>query len=327
MMPVALLASERSLRPPAIGRVRAQVVLAGVAALLASLLHPWQGVTLLLILAGVAAWERLRGWRLLLVPAAGAALPLAYYFVISHSDSAWRLAARNEVLSHFPVLALLAGLGPLLLVAGAGLRRPGAAVNERMLLLWIAAIFVTYFLIDSFPPHALESLSFPLAVLLVRGWRRLALPAIIGAAAIALVTLPGLAFDARKFVKVSRATLPQYYLTASEAHALDWVADGAPGGGVLAPTPFAITVPGQTGRDVWVGHPYWSADYFARAREVDSFFGGRLRPAQARHFVLSSGAALLVSDCAHHADLVRALGKLLASVRRFGCATVYVLRR
>ena len=96
---------------------------------------------------------------------------------------------------------------------------------------------------------------------------------------------------------------------------------------MLAPTPFAAVIPAQTGRAVWAGHGYWSRDYPAQARQVDRLFGGRLRPAAARRFVTGTGAAILISDCRHHADLTRPLRPLLGSVHRFGCARVYVLVR
>jgi hypothetical protein len=337
MMPVVLLGTERALsaagpttgalgRPALVGAGR-PLALATLAALLASLLHPWQGVTLLVILAGLALWQRLGRWLVLLAPAVGAALPLLYYFVLSRSDPAWRLAAHNEVIARLPAPVMLAGLGPLALIAAFGVRRPGAVMIERALLLWIAGCFVTYFTVNSFAPHALQGLSLPFAVLAVRGWRRLRLPATLGAVAIALVTIPGLAFDARKFVNVARGHAVQYYLPSSDTRALVWISDRAPGGGVLAPTPFAAVVPSQTGRAVWVGHGYWSQDYAARARTVDSLFGGRLRGAAARSFVLGTGATVLISDCTHRADLTSRLGPLLASVHRFGCARIYVLRR
>ena len=337
MMPAVLLGTERALsaagpiagapgRPDPVGTGR-PLALATLAALLASLLHPWQGVTLLVILTGLALWQRLRGWLVLLAPAVGAGLPLLYYFVLSRSDPGWRLAAHNEVIARLPALVLLAGLGPLALIAAFGVRRPGAVVIERALLLWIAGCFVTYFTVNSFAPHALQGLSLPFAVLAVRGWRRLRLPAVLGALAISLVTLPGLAYDARKFINVARGHPVQYYLTSSDARALAWVSDRAPGGGVLAPTPFAAVVPSQTGRAVWVGHGYWSRDYAARARMVDSLFATRLQGASARSFVHGTGATVLISDCAHRANLTGRLHPLLASVHRFGCARVYVLRR
>ena len=301
--------------------------LASLAALLASWLHPWQGVTLLVIFAGLVAWQRLRGWRTLAPPAIGAALPLVYYLVLSRSDPAWRLASHNEVVARLPVLVILAGLGPLAVIALIGVRRPGGVMIERALLLWVPACLVSYFAVDSFAPHALQGVSLPFAVLAVRGWRRLGLPAALGAVAIAVVTLPGMAYDARKFVDVARSSAPQYYLTGGDARALDWVSSHAPPGGVLAPTPFAAVVPSQTGRAVWVGHGYWSRDYSLRAREADKLFGGRMRPTRARAFVRASGAALLVSDCSHRANLTHALQGVVNAVHRFGCARVYVVRR
>ena len=150
---------------------------------------------------------------------------------------------------------------------------------EQLLLLWIAACLITYFVNDSFAPHALQGLSLPLAVLVVRGGQRLRVPWPVGILVIGLLTVPGLAYVARKMVNTARnEKLVQYYLPDPDARALNWVAHRAPAGGVLAPTPFALVVPAQTGRAVWVGHGYWSRDYFARARRVDALFRGRMAP-------------------------------------------------
>jgi hypothetical protein len=356
LVPVALLAVERGLDPyreryravdpypmseRTIGpyrrreRIReglAQVrygplVVAALAAGMASWLHPWQGVTLVVIFVGLAAWRRFRHWPALILPTVGAAAPLGYYYLLSHTNGAWRLASQYEVIGRLPVLVLLAGLGPLAVVAIAGLRNPGDVVIEQALLLWIVACFVTYFANDAFAPHALQGLSFPLAVLMVRGWRRLRLPAVLGAVAVALVTIPGLAYDARKFANTAKNTnLVQYYLPQSDIHALHWVASSAaPSGGVLAPTPFAAVVPSQTGRAVWVGHGYWSRDYPARARQVDRLFRGHMGAAAAQAFVRSTGAAMLVADCQQHGNLAVLLKPLIARELHFGCARVYVL--
>lgn len=351
MVPVALLAIERALEP---GSTRSSVgepggvlsrsrtrgfgsraarrtrrralIVAPMAALFAAWLHPWQGITLILIFAALAVWRRLDGLAALSLTALGAALPLAYYYVLGHTDPAWKLAATYEVIPRLSAIVLLLGFGPLALIAIFGLRRPDGIVIEQALLLWIAGCFVTYFINDAFAPHALQGLSFPFAVLAVRGWQRLRLPALLGVVAIALVTVPGLAYDARKIIRVARSKTVQYYLPGSDEQALKWIASDAPPGGVLAPTPFAIVIPAQTGRHVWDGHGYWSSDYFGRARQVDALFGGRMRPAaRARRFVLSTGATILISDCGHHADLTKALRPLLASVHQFGCARVYVL--
>jgi hypothetical protein len=343
LVPVALLAVERAIDPcrdsghdrtavPTATRVRrGPLAVAALACALASWLHPWQGVTLIVIFAGLAVWRRFRHPFALSVPAIAAAVPLGYYYLLSHTDPAWKLASHYEVIPRLPALVLIAGLGPLALVAALGLRRAGEQVFEQTLLLWIVASFVTYFVNDAFAPHALQGLSFPLAVLVVRGWRRLRLAPVLGAVAVAVVTIPGLAFDARKFANTARSSkLVQYYLPRDDAQALDWVSAHAPPGGVLAPTPFAIVVPSQTGRNVWVGHGYWSRDYRTRAQQVDALFRAHVRPAAAeaaRSFVRDTGATILIADCAHHADLTRPLRPLLASVHQFGCARVYVLAR
>ncbi len=355
LVPAALLAVERALDPhgraprrldapygsrrplsPFLGTGRAApaasrwpgsrwLLVAALASLFASWLHPWQGITLIVIYGGLALWRRLGGALGLAVPALGAALPLGYYYLLSHTDLAWKLASSLEVISRLPALALLAGFGPLVLIAAFGVRRPDGIVFEQLVLLWIGGCFVTYFVNQAFAPHALQGLSFPFAVLAVRGWQRLRLPAVLGVVAVVLVTIPGLAYDARKMVKVTRSSTVQYYLSGADEQALRWVNSSAPPGGVLAPTPFAAVVPSQTGRAVWVGHGYWSRDYPARARQADILFAGHMRTAVARSFVRSTGAKLLVSDCKHDADLTRKLGPLLASVHRFGCATVYVV--
>jgi hypothetical protein len=341
LVPVALLATERALDPDrlppgattparrrrvALRLGRAQIV-AALAALVASWLHPWQGITLGLIFVGLAVLRRLRGWAALALPAIGAGLPLLYYYLLSHHDSAWRLAGQYEVIGRLPAIVLLAGFGPLALIAAFGVRRPDGDLIEQALLLWVGACVVTYFVNDSFSPHALQGLSFPFAVLAVRGWRRLRLPAVLGVAAVALITIPGLAYNARKFVRTTNSSkLVQYYLPRSDAQALDWVAQHGPSGGILAPTPFAAVVPSQTGRSVWVGHGYWSQDYPVQAREADRLFGGRMSKTASRAFVASTRATILVADCRHPADLTRKLGSAVRAVHQFGCARVYVMK-
>lgn len=337
LVPVALLAVERSVDPRGFGspKTRMQSMSGGLGALVvaflasaaASWLHPWQGITLIVIYVGLAVWQRLQGALTFALAALGAALGLGYYYLLSHGDPAWKLASHYEVIARLPALALLLGFGPLFLLAGLGLRRPRGEVVEQALLLWIAACFVTYFANNAFALHGLQGMSFPLAALIVRGGQRLRLPVLVGALGVALLTIPGLAYDARKFVNTADGKAVQYYLPRSDATALAWVAQQAPRGGVLAPTPFATLVPSQTGRNVWVGHGYWSPDYPARARRVDRLFQGRIRATAAQAFVRATGATVLVSDCAHHVDLQRTLGPLVGSVHRFGCARVYVLAR
>jgi hypothetical protein len=342
LMPVCLVAAARAVRPAPGARERPDplpLATAGLAALLAAWLHPWQGVVLILILVGVSAWARRRRELWLAVPVAAAAAPLPYYAALGHYDAAWH--SSQDVTAHFPHWSagvLLLALGPLLVVGAAGLRRSPDGVLERALVLWIPAALLGYFVLP-FPAHALEGISFPLAVLIVRGWQRLRLassrrgvpatPLALAAAALILIaTLPGMLVDARDFRNLARASSEYFYLRPDERRALDYVAHTAPAGAVLAPLPLATAVPAHTGRVVWVGHSYWTPDFDRRALAVQQLFGATLTPAAAQSLVnavRAPGARLLVSDCTHRADLTALLGARLRSVHRFGCAAVYVL--
>jgi hypothetical protein len=326
LMPIAVLACERALNAARLGEARRSLALACGCGLVASWIHPWQGATLLLVIVGLAAWEGWRGARALALPALATAIPLAYYELLPHIDAAWKLASHNEIVARPEFLGLLAGLAPLLVLAALGARRRVAEPAERALVLWILASLIVYFALNAFSSHALGGLSLPFAVLLVRGWRRLRLPWLAGAAAVALVTVPGLVYWARELHRVASSPVQEYYLNRSQSRALDWIRRDAPPGGALAPVLLAVAIPSQTDRPVWVGHEFWSRDYVGRLALTNGLFDGTLPPAEARALVRVSGARLLVSSCIQNANLMPALGALISSVHRFGCATVYVVR-
>ena len=152
--------------------------------------------------------------------AVAAALPLLYYYVLSHADPAWSLASTYEATRRAPAITLIVGFGPLALIAAPGLRRPRGEMIEQALLLWIAATFINYFVNDSFPPHAYQGLAFPFSVLAVRGFQRLRLPAVVGWLAVGLLTIPGMVSDARKLVRTFDKPLVQYYLPHDDVAAL-----------------------------------------------------------------------------------------------------------
>jgi hypothetical protein len=247
--------------------------------------------------------------------------------VLSRADSAWRLAAHNEVVRRPSIAALAWCLVPLLPLVVAGAHRPGRDLLERVLLLWIPAAIICFALIGAFPSHALAGLGLPLGILAARGWLRLRVPAAITAVVIAAITIPGIADDVRTFRDAVRQLPQSYYLTASDSHALRWIQSSAPGGAVLAPWELGIVIPSQTDRRVWVGQQYWSRDWRLRFTVAEAFFDGVLTHVQARRLVALSGARVLVSDCSHRFDLRPELRGTLSAARRFGCARVYVVRR
>jgi hypothetical protein len=273
------------------------------------------------------AVERRRAVAAIGVTAAAAALPLLYYFVLSKADSAWRLAAHNELVRRPSIAALAWCLIPLLPLVAAGARRPGRDLMERGLLLWIPACIACFAAIGAFSSHALEGLGLPLGILAIRGWFRLRLPVALAALAIGLITIPGIADEIRAFHDSVRVLPRTYYLTASDSRALRWVQNAPAGGAVLAPWEIATSIPSQTGRRVWVGQEYWSLDWRQRFTVAEALFTGALTQGKARRVVAFSGARVLVSDCAHRFDLRNELRGMLSTIRAFGCARVYVVRR
>ncbi len=165
----SLLAAER----PPTGALAAPGALATrrAAALLAAWLHPWQGAILAAVAAVLAAWGTPAQRRALARRRARRRAPARLLPAAARSSiRRWKLASRNEL-----VAAPAAREPRDRTAAGARARRrrasvdPGGALAERALLLWIPASLLTYFAVGSFPSHALESASLPLAVLCVRG--------------------------------------------------------------------------------------------------------------------------------------------------------------
>lgn len=325
-MPLFLLAVERVLEPrrrkP--GRsARWYAIWAGIGGMLASWLHPWQGITLLAIVAGLVVWDRFDRRNLALaLPVALTALPLGYFFVLSRTDSSWAYASGANDYEHFGSWLVL-GLAPAG-VALLGYRGRALDVQERMLRLWPAVALAVYFALQqSWFYHAFAGLSLPLAVLAVRGWRRFALPRAAAVVAVLALTAPGMVF----IVLELRETRAEHFLTGGEREALSYLDRAQRGGAVLAPqAPIGVAVPAFTGRNTYVGNYYWTPGYPERVQQAELLFSGALTRAQAGELLRASRAGFLASDCDGRADLTTLLEPWLREVRHFGCATVYELR-
>jgi hypothetical protein len=325
MVPAFLLAAERLLdrakrRPGRSGRWYA--AWAGVAGLIASWLHPWQGMTILIIVGALVLWSRLdRRYLSLAVPVALTVAPLAYFFVLSRTDSSWAdVSAPND----FPHVGawLFLGLAPAALALPA-FREGARDLQERALRIWpLAALGLYFFLQQSWFYHALAGLSLPLAILAVRSWPRLGLPRSLAVAAIVAVTVPGMVFVLQEL----RKTRDDHFLARDERRALSYLESRPGTGAVLAPQDLGVTVPGFTGRRTWVGHYYWTPEYGQRLERARELFAGRLGAGRARAVVRESRATFLLSGCSLGTDLRQPLGPMVRTVRRFGCATVYELQ-
>src|SRR5207248_9089558 len=104
----------------------------------------------------------------------------------------------------------------------------------------------------------------------------LRVPTLVGVLAIAVLTIPGIAYYGRTLHRAVRGPQQSYYLTTSESSALRWLASAAPPGSVLAPPVLADVIPSRTGRRVWVGHEFWSRHWSrhwgSRARAAERLF-------------------------------------------------------
>jgi hypothetical protein len=326
LMPVFLLGVERALDPARRRPGRSQRWYLGwtaLAGMLASWLHPWQGMILVLVLGGLWVWSRFhRRYLVLALPAVLMLAPLVYYWALGHTHSAWSFVSRTNDYRHFG-LWLVLSLIPLLVALPAYFRGPVEDVQERALRLWPAAAVVLYFALHkSWFFHSFAGISLPLGILAVRSVRQLRVPRVVAVASLLAVTVPGMVFVvARLFQDRS-----DHFFADGEARALRYLNDAPRPGGVLAPLEVGQAVPAFTGRSSWVAHYYWTPDYAVRRATAASFFSGHMTPSQARATVRQVGAPWLMSSCRRNADLTPALGGLVLRTHRFGCATVYELR-
>ena len=298
------------------------------AALLVTWMHPWQGATLLAIMAGVAAWGRFdRRYLVLLVPAAAIGAALLYLFLLVQLDGDWSSYSDRNQAPHASWWILVLGLAPLVLAAVPAALRGGADDDgRRMLLIWPVAGLAVYFVTQQFPYHALQGLALPLAILAVESWRMARLPAWAGVACLVVVTLPGIAFLLDTFRDSRRSGIAPYVLRTEEHDALRHLEDAPRRSGVLARYYLGMTVPSRTGHDTWVGQFPWTPDSEERRARAEELFSGRMPPDAAQRFVREVGASYLLADCAYPVDLEPLLGDLVERTHRFGCSAVYELR-
>jgi hypothetical protein len=329
LMPLVLLAVER----------RRRLVLAALGALLVTWLQPWQGGTLVLVIAAAEAvtWQRTRerpGIGVLAVLGA-ACVPAVYYAVLQRTDAAWELAgqvnaAGTQPTWSWPWWAIALTLAPLAIPAALAYRTPAPTWQDVAARAWpLAALLVYLAPVGTFPYHAFQGMSIPLAILAVQGVRSVwphPRPALV-VAALALMVVPGTAHRFEVAVNSIRAAGDPYFVFPGEQAALDALeADPRPGG-VLAPAYGGHMLPYKTGREVYVGALSWTPDWEARVVETRALFEGDLAPAEAQALARRSGARFVFVDCRPGLrDLEPVLGPLIERTRRFGCATLYDLR-
>jgi hypothetical protein len=308
---------------------RSRTRIAGVAfaAGMAAWLHPWQGAIFLAVIGALLLQARSRETlATFAAPVLAVLAPIAYLAILPHADAGWRVLSMQNTAGRVPIWMLLAALGPLVVAALWGARALSRGPLATVLVTWPLAAIAVYLVSHQFRYHALQGLSIPLAAMAVAGWRASPRAAWVGAFAVGAAVAAGVAYEATTLRDSVRAHVAPYMLTAGERQALTFLDSTPQPGGVLARYYLGMTVPAYTGRRTWVGENTWTPDFARRAQAAEALFGGAFSAAKTQRFVRLIGARFVLVDCGAHAQFDRALGSLVASAHRFGCARVYVLR-
>ena len=306
-----------------------------------SLLHPWQGELLILILIGGEAWL----WRttrgrppvpaLTMAAVAGTGLPLLYYLLLGRLDPSWQLA-RVASKHGFPLLTILLGLAPLMAAAIPAYRQRPRTFLDAATRSWPLAALLIHVIsasdLSATPLHAFQGVTVPLAVLAVQGVRqlriaRLRMARVLAALAVGAATVPAIVFELQSATRVVKPNDGNPNFIARDEHrALQFLAHDRDSGGVMTRFYLGTVVPAETGRRTFVGDCLWSQPHcIGRAQIAQMVFDGTLPARAARSFVLDSGARFVLADCKSRPDIDDVMAPIAVSTYRFGCAAVYEL--
>ena len=313
--------------------------LPGALGALATLLHPWNGELLValivaaeLVMLARRRYERAQ-LRLTTLTLIGTGVALVYYAILGKADINWKLAqlASKHAFSFWSIaLAVI----PLLVPALVAYRKPPTTFLAAATRMWPLAAFGIFLLsgtsLGATPLHAFQGITLPLSVLAVEGlqllgWDRLRHPVLIGAAAVALFTIPATLRELSVAHSLAAPTSGNAnFITHDERSALDYLAHTKEPGSVMTQPYLGATVPGRTGRRTYVGNCLWSEpNCFGLTTNVRTLFTGSPSPAAARSLIISSGVRFVLADCQTTVDMRKLLGPVIRAAHGFGCAAVY----
>jgi hypothetical protein len=324
-----------------------RIWLPGLLGGLASLLHPWQGELLIVIVVGaeLVRWrdgERdLERLRLPGLTVLATGMALLYYLILGRADPSWGLA-RVASKHTFSIWTIVLAIGPLAIPAALGYRSRGPGFLALATRVWLPAALVVYIVsisgLSATPLHAFDGVTVPLAVLAVQGATGLRIARLhglriarlhrrrfLGTVAVALATVPATAFLLRYAADVAAPTPGNAnFIDRDEQRALRYLARYSRPGGVMSRFYLGAVIPAQTGRSTFVGDCLWSQPgCTTRAQVVQGLFDGAIAPEAARLLVTTSGARFVLTDCEVTGDLTAALAPITISLHHFGCASVY----
>ncbi len=313
--------------------------LPGLLGATASLLHPWQGEALIvLVIVAELVVGRARpvtrrrlGLAALTIGLTGA--PLLYYVILTRADLAWHLA--REASKHsFPLGSIVIAIVPLLLPALLAYRRRPRTFLAAATRVWPIAAFGVYFLSGTgaaaTPLHAFQGITFPLSVLAIEGlrsigWRRIPHARLVAVTAIAVAAIPATAYELYYASTLARPTAGNAnFITADERDALDYLASNPRPGGVITRGYLGSTVPGITGRNTLAGDCLWSEPHCTlRSVIAQKLFDGTLDKRTLHYLMTAKNVHFVLADCKTTGNVGKELRPYLRSVRQFGCAAVY----
>jgi hypothetical protein len=305
----------------------------------ASLLHPWQGEALIvLVIVGELVVGRARpitrprlGLAALTIGLTGA--PLLYYVILTRADLAWHLA--REASKHsFPLGSIVIAIVPLLLPALLTYRHRPRTFLAAATRAWPIAAFGVYFLSGTgaaaTPLHAFQGITFPLSVLAIEGiqsvpWRRIPRARLVAVIAVAVAAIPATAYELYYASTLARPTAGNgNFITTGERDALNYLAADPTPGGVITQGYLGSLVPGVTSRSTLMGDCLWSEpNCTGRGVIAKELFDGNLNARTLHHLMTGKGVRFVLADCKTTGNLRKELRPYLRSVRRFGCAAVY----
>src|SRR5262249_55443923 len=161
----------------------------------------------------------LRDTLRLVWPLVGAGLPLVYFALLPHIDDAWKIARDQNALAAQGWGMVLGTIGPLLLLALGRPRLSPRSFQDRVLVIWpLAAVFV-YWVSPPYPIHALETVTLPLAVLALRGWRFVPARRVVLAGCALVLVVPGLVYLAQRLNERVDGARPAYVLLKGDRDA------------------------------------------------------------------------------------------------------------
>jgi hypothetical protein len=305
-------------RPGALG-------LACGAALALALSHPYDLLTLYVVVAGAwVVWllrerrlpRRLTGAGVLV---GGASAPVAaYYRGLTSGDPLWQAVLAqypNAGVWTPPHLHLGVLLGIPLVLALAAVPRAVRDDRQRFLVLWAGLSLVLAYLPVVFQIKLLTGLQFPLAALAASFWharvegimRRVltrtsrhagAAPILATALLVVLAVPTNVYLFAWRFMELGRHQAP-YFLHRDELAALDWLArTSAPDDVALAPVEIGQFIPNYGETRAYLAHWAMTVRFLERRDAVEAFFSPQARRAERLALLGRDGVTLVLAPAA-----------------------------